>query len=150
MGFELFVNSDSDYVVSGRTPTDQREGFHERKTTKVAFNKEIELTRYLMKLYNISSNNVGRHFSACAKVCPGSMKADNWKKWSEFKNRLEVGTVFKVGDLTAINEKEYQKGAIIKAVEQGIFVGNGNNLDVGEVMTKGDFCVVLERLGYLK
>ncbi len=92
------------------------------------------------------------------------MKADNWKKWSEFKSRLEVGCIpeqlqkettkvgkmFKVGDLTVINEKEYQKGAIIKAVEQGIFVGNGNNLDVGEVMTKGDFCVVLERLGYLR
>lgn len=130
IGIEICVNPESEF--------------------EVAFNKAIELTRHLMKVYNIPSNNVVRHFDACAKVCPGSMKADNWKKWSEFKNRLEVSKMFKVGDLTVINEKEYQKGAIIKAVEQGIFVGNGNNLDVGEVMTKGDFCVVLERLGYLK
>ncbi len=58
--------------------------------------------------------------------------------------------VFKVGNLTVINEKEYQKVAITKAIEQGVFVGDGKSLDCSEVMNKGDFCVVLERLGYLK
>ncbi len=130
IGIEICVNLDSDY--------------------EIAFNKAIELTKYLMKFYNISSNNVVRHFDACSKSCPNTMKADNWKKWNEFKTKLEEKDMFKVGNLTVINEKEYQKVAITKAIEQGVFVGDGKSLDCSEVMNKGDFCVVLERLGYLK
>ncbi|MFV0439788.1 MAG: N-acetylmuramoyl-L-alanine amidase family protein [Lachnospirales bacterium] len=74
---------------------------------EVAFNNAIELTKHLMKLYNISSSNVVRHFDACAKTCPSSMKADNWALWDKFKNNLGEKDVFKVGELTIINEKEY-------------------------------------------
>ncbi len=55
--------------------------------------------------------------------------------------------MFKVGDLTVVNEKEYQKKAITKAIEKGIISGDGTKLDASAVITKGDFCVLMEKLG---
>lgn len=40
-----------------------------------AFNNTVELTRSIMKKYNISASNVYRHFDVCSKQCPG------WKGW---------------------------------------------------------------------
>lgn len=48
----------------------------------------IELVKYLMKELNIPIDNVVRHYDASRKNCPGSLSADDWAKWYEFKNRL--------------------------------------------------------------
>lgn len=48
----------------------------------------IELTKYLMKKYNISLSNVKRHYDASYKSCPNSFRGNNWAKWTSFKNSL--------------------------------------------------------------
>ncbi|WP_195989983.1 peptidoglycan recognition family protein [Clostridium sp. D53t1_180928_C8] len=47
----------------------------------------VELVKYLQKKYNISNNNVVRHYDASRKVCP-NWSADNWSRWTSFKDKL--------------------------------------------------------------
>ena len=58
----------------------------------------IELTKYLMKKYNIPVTNVKRHYDASYKPCPNSFSGNNWAKWTSFKNSL-TGTT---NNLTSI------------------------------------------------
>ena len=51
--------------------------------------KTIELTKYLMKKYNIPAKNVVRHYDASGKNCPGRWRKDNWAKWHQFKNDIQ-------------------------------------------------------------
>lgn len=48
----------------------------------------VELTKKLMAQYNISSDNVVRHYDASRKICPESLKKNNWAKWYAFKNKI--------------------------------------------------------------
>ena len=59
--------------------------------TEAAISNAIDLVRSLMKKYNISSNNVIRHFDVNGKRCPAYWCGDSQKnaKWQEFKSRLE-------------------------------------------------------------
>ena len=59
--------------------------------TDATINNVIELVRTLMKKYNISINNVIRHFDVNGKKCPAYWCGDSQKnaKWQEFKSRLE-------------------------------------------------------------
>ena len=59
--------------------------------TDSTINNIIELVRTLMKKYNISINNVIRHFDVNGKKCPAYWCGDSQKnaKWQEFKSRLE-------------------------------------------------------------
>ncbi len=68
IGIEMCVNHDGDY--------------------EKAFNNTIKLTKYLMEKYNISENDVVRHYDACLKICPQSMSENNWEKWNEFKKLI--------------------------------------------------------------
>lgn len=47
----------------------------------------IELTSYLMKLYNIPIQNVVRHFDVTGKDCPSPF-VKNLSSWQSFKNEL--------------------------------------------------------------
>ncbi|MCD3217847.1 amidase [Clostridium botulinum C] len=53
-----------------------------------AVSNAIELVKYLMQKYNISSNRVVRHYDASRKCCPSSMYSNNWAKWNWFKSQL--------------------------------------------------------------
>ena len=68
IGIEICVNSDGDY--------------------ETAYNKTIELVKYLMEKHNIPFDNVVRHYDASRKSCPRSMMDNNWKLWKEFKEKL--------------------------------------------------------------
>jgi len=48
----------------------------------------IELVKYLMNKYSISSDRVVRHYDASRKICPSPWSANNWSKWNDFKNKL--------------------------------------------------------------
>lgn len=54
---------------------------------KETINNAIELTRYLMDLYNISIENVIRHYDVTHKNCPAPY-VDDINAWNDFKNRL--------------------------------------------------------------
>lgn len=73
IGIEICINSDGNYDK--------------------AVDSTIELTKYLMKKYNIPIENVVRHYDASRKICPATMSKNNWAKWHEFKNRLKSETV---------------------------------------------------------
>lgn len=54
-----------------------------------AYYNVVELTKNLMKKFNIPPANVCRHFDVSRKTCPNSMKANNWAKWWEFKELIK-------------------------------------------------------------
>lgn len=58
--------------------------------TEATINNVIDLVRTLMKKYNISINNVIRHFDVTGKKCPAYWCGDSQKnaKWQEFKNKI--------------------------------------------------------------
>lgn len=60
--------------------------------TDAAVNTAIELTKYLMKKYNIPASNVIRHWDVCHKECPGIIgwnpRSGSEAKWQDFKKRL--------------------------------------------------------------
>lgn len=68
IGIEICVNADGNYDK--------------------AVANAIELTKYLMKKYNIPLERLVRHFDASRKLCPASMSTNNWQKWQWFKEQL--------------------------------------------------------------
>lgn len=60
---------------------------------EVAMENLVELTKFLMKEYNIPCENVVRHFDASKKLCPNSFKANDWALWKEFKFKISTETV---------------------------------------------------------
>lgn len=58
--------------------------------TEAAISNAIDLVRSLMEKYNISSNNVIRHFDVTGKKCPMYWCGDSQKngKWQKFKNSI--------------------------------------------------------------
>ncbi|MGL4451822.1 MAG: SH3 domain-containing protein [Sarcina sp.] len=51
----------------------------------------IELTRYLMRKYNIPAQNVVMHNHASGKICSRMMIQDRPNLWEEFKSKAAVG-----------------------------------------------------------
>lgn len=51
-------------------------------------NNTIDLVKYLMGKYNVTTDRVVRHYDASRKTCPSPWSANNWSKWNEFKNKL--------------------------------------------------------------
>lgn len=59
--------------------------------TEATINNAVELTKYLMKQYNIPVENVIMHHHITGKVCPNPwcVNKSRLSKWQEFKSRLE-------------------------------------------------------------
>lgn len=70
IGIEMCINKGSNY----------------QKTV----NTTIKLVYKLMQELGISIKNVVRHYDASRKRCPGSMAANNWDKWTRFKESLQA------------------------------------------------------------
>ncbi len=51
-------------------------------------NNTIELTKMLMKKYNIPTTNILRHYDITRKICPAPF-VNNITNWQNFKNKLE-------------------------------------------------------------
>lgn len=84
--------------------------------TEAAISNAIDLVCRLMEKYNISSNNVIRHFDVNGKRCPAYWCGDSQKnaKWQDFKSRLEEKVVKqnikingKIKTVDAINKDGY-------------------------------------------
>lgn len=109
IGIEICINSDGNY--------------------ETAFSNAIELTKSLMKKYNIPVTRVVRHYDASRKSCPNSMKANNWAKWNTFRQRLTgssvplkttQGTV--TADVLNVRNSPSTSGAIIGSLTAGTVV----------------------------
>lgn len=53
------------------------------------YNNTLKLTKYQMDKYNIPLECVVRHYDASRKICPLSMRENNWEKWKKFKKDIE-------------------------------------------------------------
>lgn len=53
----------------------------------ITVEKTLELTKWLMKEYDIPGKNVIRHYDVTRKQCPAPFVV-NWKKWEVFKSEL--------------------------------------------------------------
>lgn len=58
------------------------------------FNNTVELTKFIMKKYNIPASNVYRHFDVCSKQCPGwdGWIGNNEYLWNKFKSLISSTT----------------------------------------------------------
>ncbi|ERT60645.1 N-acetylmuramoyl-L-alanine amidase family protein [Peptoniphilus sp. BV3C26] len=98
-----------------------------------AYKNLVELTKNLMKKFNISQDKVIRHFDATGKICPGSWSKNNWAKWWQFKEDIKKPIEWAI-DLskdstfgnTEIKEKvgEQMQEEFKKAIELGITDGS--------------------------
>lgn len=68
IGIEICINSDGNYDI--------------------AWNKTVELTKYLMNELGLPVNRVVRHYDASRKNCPATMSENNWAKWNQFKSAI--------------------------------------------------------------
>lgn len=80
------------------------------------FNEEtiknaIELTKYLMKKYNIPVENVVRHYDVTRKNCPAPF-VNNSVAWNNFKNKLKGDNYMKVKRIVEFNGVRKELNAI--------------------------------------
>ena len=84
--------------------------------TEATINNAVELTKYLMKQYNIPVENVIMHHQVTGKICPNPwcVNQSRLSKWQDFKSRLEEKVVKqnikingKIKTVDAINKDGY-------------------------------------------
>lgn len=100
LNVEMCINSDGNYA----------------KTYK----NTVELTKNLMKKFNIPIERVVRHYDASRKNCPGHMRQNNWSKWWKFKEDIQKPIEWQI-DLS----KDSEFGVDIKMEEKDYFITNG-------------------------
>ena len=74
-------------------------------------NNAIELTKMLMKKYNIPIENVVRHYDVTRKVCPAPF-VSNSIAWNNFKNSLKGNDYMKVKRIVEVNGVRKELDAI--------------------------------------
>ena len=120
----------------------------------------IELTKMLMKKYNVDISRVIRHFDVSGKPCPAPY-VDN-AKWKEFKNMItESGDLTmsqyeelkkEIAELKAKNKAlesivgslykteeeipDYYKTTIKPMIDKGVIKGTGDNLNLPEIIAR--------------
>lgn len=100
LSIEMCINSDADYA----------------KTYK----NTVELTKNLMKKFNIPIDRVVRHYDASRKSCPNHMRQNNWSKWWKFKEDIQKPIEWQI-DLS----KDCVFGSEVKVIEKDYFSTNG-------------------------
>lgn len=100
LSIEMCINSDADYA----------------KTYK----NTLELTKNLMRKFNIPINRVVRHYDASRKNCPGHMRQNNWSKWWKLKEDIQKPIEWQI-DLS----KDSEFGVDIKVQDKDYFTTNG-------------------------
>ena len=79
--------------------------------SETVVNKTIELTKELMRKYNIPVQNVLRHYDVTGKECPAPFVKNN-ARWISFSGRLsETTPKYKQGQAVEINVPFYYTGA---------------------------------------
>lgn len=93
----------------------------------------IELTKQLMKKYNIPIENVLRHYDVTGKICPRPF-VENLEYWKQFKYRLEEEMVKniqiklngKIKTVEAINKNGFNFVKLRDVADDRIHVGYDN------------------------
>lgn len=99
IGIEMCVNADSNM----------------QKT----INTTIKLTYQLMQELNLKHTRVVRHYDASRKICPASMRANNWEGWRRFKTALKEYVAMKNSKENLMLLKLGNKSAVYETVLTG-------------------------------
>lgn len=83
LSIEMCINSDSNY--------------------EAMYKNTVELTKNLMRKFNIPIDRVVRHYDASRKSCPNHMRQNNWSKWWKFKKDIQKPIEWKI-DLSKDSE----------------------------------------------
>lgn len=100
LSIEMCINSDADYAKT--------------------YENTVELTKNLMKKFNIPIDRVVRHYDASRKSCPNHMRQNNWSKWWKFKEDIQTLIEWQI-DLS----KDSVFGSDSKVIEKDYFSTNG-------------------------
>lgn len=100
LSIEMCINSDSNY--------------------EAMYKNTVELTKNLMRKFNIPIERVVRHYDASRKNCPGHMRQNNWSKWWKFKEDIQTPIEWQI-DLS----KDSVFGSDSKVIEKDYFSTNG-------------------------
>lgn len=69
LGIEMCINSDGDYAKM--------------------YYHTVELTKNIMRKFNIPIERVVRHYDASRKLCPNHMRKSDWRAWAQFKKDIQ-------------------------------------------------------------
>lgn len=69
LGIEMCINADGDYAKM--------------------YYHTVELTKNIMRKFNIPIERVVRHYDASRKTCPAHMRKSDWQAWAQFKQDIQ-------------------------------------------------------------
>lgn len=75
-------------ITNGNSVSIEMCGTDNGSISQLTIENTLKLVRYLMKEYNISKENVVRHYDASRKNCPSQFSPNNWSRWWNFKERI--------------------------------------------------------------
>lgn len=122
----------------------------------------VWLTKQLMVKYNISPENVIRHYDVTGKLCPAPWVSGS-EKWKEFRARLTEKEEIDMDELNALKDRvakleepdmvynwidenmpEWAREGVSYCVENGIIKGTGEGLGLDDKDLK--YCTILMRM----
>lgn len=113
----------------------------EGKITDDTFNNTVELTKKLMKKYNIPADRVVRHYDVCSKKCPG------WKGWlpgdESIWNKFKKAISAKSTEAKK-SEPKSTGNFKVKVIDSALNIrkGPGTNYEIVDVIkNKGTFTI---------
>lgn len=138
LSIEMCINSDGDYSKM--------------------YKNTVELTKNLMKKFNIPCERVVRHYDASRKNCPGHMRQNNWSKWWQFKEDIKKPIEWKIDlskdsefGVNKVMEKDYKghwaEKAIDEVKEAGVMKGyEDGSFKPDEKITRAEVAVIVSKL----
>lgn len=86
-------------------------------------NATVELTKHLMKKYNVPAGNVIRHYDVTGKICPAPYVNNNTSHtWAKFKSAIGGKTTTTTTSTTTSTKKNYlskgDKGEAVKTMQK--------------------------------
>lgn len=118
--------------------------------TNATVNNALELTKYLMKMYNVPANRVIMHHHVTGKLCPQPwcFNEGKLKYWNEFKKKLSSGgsAITNNKPVTSNNSINYK--VRVTTSDLNIRNGPGTNYGVtGHITNGGVYTIVNESSG---
>lgn len=103
-------------------------------------NRTIELVKELKAKYNISTDNVIRHYDVTHKCCPAPF-VNNVNRWNDFKNRLS-GIV----NTTTMSSNTNTTGYLVQITANVLNVrsGPGTNYAINTIVKKNEVYTIVE------
>lgn len=138
LSIEMCINSDGNYLKM--------------------YKNTVELTKNLMKKFNIPWERVVRHYDASRKNCPRHMSENNWEKWKKFKEDIKKPIEWKIDlskdsefGVNKVMEKDYKghwaEKAINEVKEAGIMKGyEDGSFKPDEKITRAEVAVIVSKL----